>query len=491
MRKHIISLTVVSLLLSGQGTCPAPAQANKSMELYQLTTDGANLLRAGDFTGAEDKLNQALKVDPRSWEATYYMAYLYERMGRKPEALAWYQKAVPLDPSRHLALLGVARMYYEEADFKNALPLFEQLAADHPATEHTYDGYMALARCYAETGNIDRACDSFDKALAVRPKDANGWKLAAQELDYLKQYEPAMKYYKEYLRRFPAAADAKQVATRLNQLNYQDERTELLDKVDHNRDFDTDTEDLPGFITYLDGKHTGVSDLAMAQVLLGLKEIPRTYRHQLENAGYKVLVVPTILDAMPQLAGQVPRGFAQGSTWHNANGTFDRIRKLIIVAEKIDIAGGASSQEALLDETVQHEFGHAYDHFIGLKVLGKSSTNPYPEFSQGPAFSRAYDQDVAGFPGDLKGRFAYFLQPGAAGKEELFAQMFPIFFGNTPRPGTYEEFFKIAFPNVLRLMADARKYDPDYERLRNLYDAKLKRNLLLPAERTQELLKEP
>lgn len=44
--------------------------------------------------------------------------------------------------------------------------------------------------------------------------------------------------------------------------------------------------------------------------------------------------------------------------------------------------------------------------------------------------------------------------------------MSPIFFGNTPRPGTYEEFFKVAFPNVLSLMADASKHDPDYERLR-------------------------
>lgn len=479
---------LLALGLPAWGGLAAAAQPGPQYQAYTLTMEAANLIRAGDYEGAEQKLASALRLAPASFDATYYMAYACERQGRLDEAIAWYKKAVPLEKGRHQAIFGVARLYYARGDYKEALPLLVKLAGEYPVNEHTYEGYLLLARCYAETGDGRQAAVTFDRALTVRANDAAGWRLAAQELDYIGDYSDAVRYYKEYLRRFPAAADSKAMADRLEILSYADERTERLKEVQHGFKFDADTDDLRDFLVFRDPVDRGVSDLAVAQVLSGLKDIPRTYRHQLEAAGYKVLLVPRIEDALPQLAGSSPRGFGSGTSWHNANGTFDRARKLIVVAEKIDIAGGASGQEALVDETVQHEFGHAYDHFIGEKRLPPSARNPYPEISQGEQFSRAYELDLASFPAELRDKFAYFLQPGGAGKEELFAQMFPIFFGNAPRPGSYEEYFKLAFPNVLRLIAEARKNDPDYERLRDLYDVRLRQNLLLPSERAHELI---
>jgi len=473
------------LVLAQQAPC---LSAQDTAATYNLVVQAGNAIRAGDLTGARATLDEALKAQPDSWDANYYMGMVAERAGNLDEAVGWYQKAVPLDSGRYEALIAVARVYYNQRDYKDALPIFEQLALSHPATEHTYDGYLALARCYAETGRYAEACATFDKALAVKPNNPSGWRFAGQELDWRKQYNEALKYYKEYVRRFPSQPDVAQITARLNILSYEGAHEELDREAEHGFQFDSDTDDIKGFVTFLDPQHRGVSDTAVAQVMLGLKEIPRTYRHQLESAGFKVLVVPTVLDALPQLGGQRPRGFGGGQDWHNANGTFDRRTRTIIVAEKIDVAG-QGTQEAVLDETVQHEFGHAYDYFLGLKRLGAASAaNPNPEISQGSGFSQAYDRDVRNLPANLRGTFAYFLQSGAAGKEELFAQLFPIFFGNPPPPGSYGELFKVAFPNVLALVAEARKNDPDYERLRDTYDAKLKQNLLLPWERTQQLL---
>jgi tetratricopeptide (TPR) repeat protein len=488
MRIHCIVLSAGLTLLCSLFQ-PSHGQSNQAQETYRLTVEASQLIRDGRQSEAQAKLSEVLKLNPNSWDATYYMGFSYEQIGDLQKALIWYQKAEPLDQNRHEAVLGVARIYYKLKDYKNAIPIMERLSEKHPATEKTYAGYLALARSYAETGKIKEFCDTVDKAFAVKSNDPNGWRFAGQEMDYLKHYKEAVKYYKEYLKRFPNQPDAPQISKRLEIVNYEGKQDEELKEVQEGFSLDGDHEDLRTFILFVDPNRANVSDKAVAQLLLGLSEIPRHYRNQLESAGYKVVVAPSVLDVLPQLAGQTPRGYAQGSTWHNSNGTFDRDTRQIVIAEKYNaVDRGGQLTEGPLDETVQHEFGHAMDFHLGVCKLGRTQQNPYPEISHSPWFTEAYNYDSQNVPFQLRSKLAYYLQPGDGGKEELFAQMFPLFFGHEPSPGSALESFKQAFPTVLARMADARKFDPDYERFKSFYDSKLKDNTLAPNERVQQLL---
>lgn len=488
MRIDCILITA-SLALLCSFLLPASAQSSQAQEAYKLTVKASQLIRSGQQAEAQAKLKEVLKLNPNSWDATYYMGFSYEQMGRLQDALTWYQKAEPMDQNRHEAVLGVARVYYKQKDYKNAIPIMEQIAAKHPATEKTYAGYLALARSYAETGRIKDFCDTVDKAFAVKSNDPNGWRFAGQEMDYLKHYNEAVKYYKEYLKRFPNQPDAQQITKRLQIVSYEGKQDEELKEVEEGFTLDGDHDDLRSFVMFVGPKISNVSDKAVAQLMFGLSEIPRHYRSQLEAAGYKVVVAPSVLDVLPQLAGQTPRGYLQGSTWHNSNGTFDRDSRRIVIAEKYNaIDRGGQLTEGPLDETVQHEFGHAMDFHLGVCKLGRTQQNPYPEISHSPWFTEAYNYDSQNVPPQLRTKLAYYLQPGDGGKEELFAQMFPLFFGHEPSPGSALESFKQAFPTVLARMADARKFDPDYEQYRSFYDAKLKDNTLTPNERVQQLL---
>lgn len=111
--------------------------------------------------------------------------------------------------------------------------------------------------------------------------------------------------------------------------------------------------------------------------------------------------------------------------------------------------------------------------------------------SHGSEFKNAYDSDVASIPVALKSKLGYYLTPGDAGREELFAQMFLLLFGHRPEPGSPRESFQTAFPRVLTVMENARKGDPDYEHLKLVYDARLQENLLTPAQRIEEELAKP
>lgn len=466
-------------------------QAGWTPEVRQLTVEASNLIRMGNPAAALQDLKYAVATCPDSWDINFNIGIALEQLGRIDEAKEWFKKAYSIDPGRHLALLGLARILYDKKDYDDALPLLERLASEHDDKETSYSTLLSLAKCYAETGKIDAFMKTMDRAFAIRGTDPSAWRFAAQEMDFVKAYKQATKYYEEYLRRFPNAPDVATISQRLNIVSYDEEEIEELKSIQDGFSLTHDTDDLKDFVIFMDPQHKGVSNEAVARVMLGLSEIPRTYRHQLEAAGYKVMVAPTVLDVMPQLANMAPRGYAAGADWHNSNGAFDREKKMIVIGEFVKTEGkNGQVIEGHLDETVQHEFGHAYDMYLGLTKEGASPRDPFPEVSHSKEFSDAYNLDTSSIPQDLRQKLAYYLNPGDAGKEELFAQMFVLFFGHRPAPGSPSEYFKVAFPRVLAVLHDARTKDPDYEKLKGIYEAKLKENLLTPDQRVEELVKQ-
>lgn len=165
---------------------------------------------------------------------------------------------------------------FEQKDYKDALPLMEKLASMHPATESTYAGYLSLARCYAETGKIKEFCQTVDKAFAVKSNDPAGWRFAGQEMDYLGHYDEAVKYYREYLKRFPGQSDSQQISKRLDIVSFKGQQAQQLKEVEEGFTLDSDTDDLREFVVYLDPAHSNVSDTAIAQLMLGLISSPVT-----------------------------------------------------------------------------------------------------------------------------------------------------------------------------------------------------------------------
>ena len=465
--------------------------ADWTPESRALTLNGSNLVRTGNAEAGLANLRQAVAISPNSWDVNYNIGVALEVLKRYAEAQQWFQKAYSLDPSRHLALLGLGRIFFDQKDYARALPILEQMASEHEDKEVAYSVLLSLARCYAETGRIKDFGPVMARVFAIKSNDPASWRFAGQEMDFVKQYDEAEKYYREYLKRFPNASDSAAIAERLNIVSFDKLEIEELKSVQDGFPLTSDTEDLRDFVQVIETPKSKVSKQAVARVMLGLSQLPRTYRHQLETAGYKVVVAPTVLDAMPQLAGAAPRGYADGANWHNSNGAFDRQRKTIVVGEFCNaLSMGGKEVEGELDETVQHEFGHAYDMFLGTNKVGADKTDPFPDISHSKRFGEAYDRDARVVPADLRQKLAYYLAPGNAGKEELFAQMFVLIFGHRPEPGSPRESFKAVFPHVLEAMYDARKSDPDYLRLQAIFDAKFQDNTLTPAERVQKLLKQ-
>jgi len=133
-------------------------------------------------------------------------------------------------------------------------------------------------------------------------------------------------------------------------------------------------------------------------------------RNIVAKSGAKVVAVHHLTDAMPELKGVAPRGWPAGATWDAVDGCWSSGKDEIIVAEQRQLIGSGNwVASGRTDEVLRHETGHTVDFTI--KTM-----------SEHQDFKNAYDADSQAIPAADKNQMAYFLQPGAAGREEAAAE---------------------------------------------------------------------
>ncbi|HEY9787380.1 MAG TPA: hypothetical protein V6D17_18465 [Candidatus Obscuribacterales bacterium] len=152
----------------------------------------------------------------------------------------------------------------------------------------------------------------------------------------------------------------------------------------------------------------------------------------LQDKSISVIVTPSITTALPKLAGQQPRGWPAGTTWDSCDGAFDPGTNTAVVAAQ-HWEKGAWTPNTSPAGITRHEVGHGVNFARG--------------FSAEQAFRAAHGKDEAQMPPDAKKRLEYFIQPGHAGEDETFAEVFALEQGGTSYPG-YQQDISTYFPNV-------------------------------------------
>ena len=143
-----------------------------------------------------------------------------------------------------------------------------------------------------------------------------------------------------------------------------------------------------------------------------LEKMPLAQLQQMERNGTRVVAARgSVTDARTELRGVQPRGWPPGKTWDQVPGAFMPDTNEVIVATQEGPNGGrqvpptgSSHGSANL---VLHEAGHALDYRGGKP-------------SDSAEFQRAYEADRAAMP-------TYLQQPGAAGREEAYAETLALY----------------------------------------------------------------
>lgn len=152
-------------------------------------------------------------------------------------------------------------------------------------------------------------------------------------------------------------------------------------------------------------------------------------KQTLVSRGAKIAVGRRFGDVLPDLADVHPRGWPEGLTWSHVDGGYVEPYRLALACEEVkDDRSGEFVRSTRTIGVLSHETGHAYDHALD-------------RFSGSSEFRQAYTRDVESLSERDKRFVTYYLQPGQAGPEEVFAELFGRLTGNGADPNRIEELF--------------------------------------------------
>ncbi len=135
---------------------------------YDIRTKLALIASSSDDTAtAEKHLCTAKSLDPERPDPYLALADIYEKQGRKDEALAELESYAMLEQMDFGPVKRVVDELIERRDWANARRYGEMALNINPFDP---DLYLALGRAYLETSSLDLALYDYDSALAVKPE---------------------------------------------------------------------------------------------------------------------------------------------------------------------------------------------------------------------------------------------------------------------------------------------------------------------------------
>jgi tetratricopeptide (TPR) repeat protein len=126
----------------------------------------AAVLRAqGNLDAAVAEYRRVLAIKPTSGSACYHVAWCYRKQG-KPEAVAWYRRAIRLEPTYAPAYLDLGELLFRQGQLEESLKVCRQGLAvlpDHPLL-HSNLGMLLI-----KTGQRPQGAEEIRKAMQLDP----------------------------------------------------------------------------------------------------------------------------------------------------------------------------------------------------------------------------------------------------------------------------------------------------------------------------------
>jgi tetratricopeptide (TPR) repeat protein len=171
-----------------------------AMETMRIATDSAELAYYRTTLEAmkdscQDNMALALAIDNSDPKPYVGLASIHEKMENYKEAIAYYEKALPLAENRTDLLVEVAYDYVRDGDYCGAYPWFqewvdsmtirEEVMSDPSNREAVISTIHNLASCYNNCKVYDSAYLAFHRIIDFEPTDYRALQGAARYQQHL------------------------------------------------------------------------------------------------------------------------------------------------------------------------------------------------------------------------------------------------------------------------------------------------------------------
>jgi tetratricopeptide (TPR) repeat protein len=121
-----------------------------------------------EYDSAIAYAQQAEQIEPNASEVPKLLGTAYSAMRDYEQAIHYYKRALGIDPKNIDAMTSLAAAYLKTGRNEPACGLL-QLVTDIDPNYHI--AYQYLGFCYLQLGQVDKAIESYKKALHVNEKD--------------------------------------------------------------------------------------------------------------------------------------------------------------------------------------------------------------------------------------------------------------------------------------------------------------------------------
>lgn len=202
-----IILFVIGNLVSCVTTKTSMFKESDAQEEIERRVEAASTyLDQGNTDQAIFHLKKALEVDDRSAPVHDALARVFVRTGEYELAEEHYRKAISSDADFSRARNNYAALLYQLDRFDEAMVQLERVVAD-TFYEARPDAFVNLGLCALKLGRVDRAEESFKRALAMNLRGVRG-SLALLELAEINfnrgDFAQSKRYYSEFRQLSPS-----------------------------------------------------------------------------------------------------------------------------------------------------------------------------------------------------------------------------------------------------------------------------------------------
>jgi len=169
-----------------------------SIEVYN--NFGLAYMDQGNLTLARFIFQKALQAIPEAESNAYIhcnLGWVSFQDGNVPLATAELKKAVELDDELVPALVYLSRIYMDDKNYADTVPLLETATRLDPTNA---DLFLTLGVAYRGVGRLDDAQAAYDKALSLDPSDPKPhFNLGVLLGDFKKDYDGAVDAFNTYI----------------------------------------------------------------------------------------------------------------------------------------------------------------------------------------------------------------------------------------------------------------------------------------------------